>query len=810
MALPTLDAVFASAADKPRRLMLSQWLVNELFQTSDYTSAIYSNSQALANYYTLPEQYLWAKIAVAVGAPRSESDYISLPKNYVWKDIYDAVSGSSGGLLQWNERQAVAHIAAAYRGDTGNPANLATYIDWPWRYQVAAISVANAPDLPTFIRDFAGLKTLNHGVGPTINFTRNTNATYFDSNGILRFAPHNVLRNSQAAGSTNGVIGSGGSLPTHWTYSNDFGNLEVVGSGIDAGLSYVDVRFYGTNSSGSIKKITVIPEGLSQVPATSGQTWTGSFYLKLQNGSLSGVAFLFASVIARQADTSATTPPNFTDSTGQTSTLSRVEATCTITATDAALVNTEVGALVQNGQSIDFTLRIAAPQLERNNSASEYIPTTGVAKYDQPRFDHGPSIITVSGLSDTQYNGEYIYSGEVTGYPYYLKAGVADISITDGPAWLFRDLATGDRFAGDASNAPFPWLVTSWDALEIDPAGVTISQPNDNSKGLLIEESRTNLLQRSAEFNDAYWNKLNATVTANDTVAPDGTTTADAVFETVDNDFHAVSRGAVVPSTGTVTMSVFAKANGRSRFGIQVGVDYGDFNLSAVTASVPFGGISASIEPISNGWYRCAFTVAATADDAYILVFLDGASNSYAGDVTKGMYFWGAQAEQASFPTSYIPTTGATATRAADNAIVNPISSFYNQSEGTLFGEASQIAGNYGFVIELDANSTATRIGISTQFYKVDGTDTIIPDITWSAPVANVIYKHAFAYKSLDYAGIRSGSTLQSAAGELPASALTYLRIGSEPSAAYLNGHIRKVAYWPKRLSNTILQDITT
>jgi uncharacterized iron-regulated membrane protein len=127
MALPTLDAVFASAADQPRRMMLAQWLVNIQY------------SGSVADYYTLPEQYLWAKIAVAAGAPLDEASYISLPKNYVWKAIYDAVSVSGAGLIQWNERQALGHIAAAYRGDTANPANLATYIDWPWRYQVASI-----------------------------------------------------------------------------------------------------------------------------------------------------------------------------------------------------------------------------------------------------------------------------------------------------------------------------------------------------------------------------------------------------------------------------------------------------------------------------------------------------------------------------------------------------------------------------------------------------------------------------------------------------------------------------------------------
>jgi hypothetical protein len=42
----------------------------------------------------------------------------------------------------WSENVALGHIAAAYRGDTGNPANLATYIDWPWRYKVASIIVS--------------------------------------------------------------------------------------------------------------------------------------------------------------------------------------------------------------------------------------------------------------------------------------------------------------------------------------------------------------------------------------------------------------------------------------------------------------------------------------------------------------------------------------------------------------------------------------------------------------------------------------------------------------------------------------------
>jgi hypothetical protein len=93
----------------------------------------------VSNYYDLPERYLWAKIAVAAGASRPEADYVSLPKNYAWSDIYNAVASASGSHTDWTEKQALGHIAAAYRGDTANPEALATYIDWPWRYQVASI-----------------------------------------------------------------------------------------------------------------------------------------------------------------------------------------------------------------------------------------------------------------------------------------------------------------------------------------------------------------------------------------------------------------------------------------------------------------------------------------------------------------------------------------------------------------------------------------------------------------------------------------------------------------------------------------------
>jgi hypothetical protein len=193
MALPTLNATFASAADLPRRQMLARWLVGEL------------GSGSVADYWLLPERYLWAKIAVAAGGSKTEATYISLPTRYVWSDIYNAISGSSAGTIDWSEKEALGRITAAYRGDTGNPANLATYIDWPWRYQVASIiTELSTPSGPTFPSDgllaFWRLDNLTDSSGNGNTLTNNNsvvfvegkigNSAQFDGSNYLSLSTH--------------------------------------------------------------------------------------------------------------------------------------------------------------------------------------------------------------------------------------------------------------------------------------------------------------------------------------------------------------------------------------------------------------------------------------------------------------------------------------------------------------------------------------------------------------------------------------------------------------------------------------------
>ena len=199
-----------------------------------------------------------------------------------------------------------------------------------------------------------------------------------------------------------------------------------------------------------------------------------------------------------------------------------------------------------------------------------------------------------------------------------------------------------------------------------------------------ITSSTTNLLLRSEEFNDASWAKDFTVATANQTTSPNGTVTADKVAEDTSTNFHAVSQYVTGFASGTVlTLSIYAKAAGRSLFRIQTdasgGTGAADFNLSTVTATSGTGIFTAgSIQAVGDGWYRCSVRCTTSTAGAIGLKVLLGTTTigSYTGDGTSGLFLWGAQLEQSATVGPYVPTTTAAAT------------SFGTESLGLLVEEA--------------------------------------------------------------------------------------------------------------------------
>jgi hypothetical protein len=213
---------------------------------------------------------------------------------------------------------------------------------------------------------------------------------------------------------------------------------------------------------------------------------------------------------------------------------------------------------------------------------------------------------------------------------------------------------------------------------------------NGSCPSILVEPQRTNLALRSQEFDNAAWSKINATVTANTIVSPDGTQNADKFVENNGTGEKWIYNVPIVISGSVYTYSVFAKKGERDFIYINAfsnGNRRAWFNLNTGTIGATDAGVSAKIENYGNGWYRCSVTFTAVIGVQFYLLGVSNANNviDYTGDGTSGIYIWGAQNELGSYPTSYIPTTTASVTRNSDVISKTGISSLIGQTEGTIF-----------------------------------------------------------------------------------------------------------------------------
>ena len=220
--------------------------------------------------------------------------------------------------------------------------------------------------------------------------------------------------------------------------------------------------------------------------------------------------------------------------------------------------------------------------------------------------------------------------------------------------------------------------------LDYDPS-------TGESLGILLEEQRTNLLTYSEQFDNAAWGKTNVSVTPNAIAAPDGTTSADLVYELTGSGGKAITINLTASSSTDYTSSVYAKAGTRSVLGLRAdgaGVESSGsisyFDLSSGTVQISAGHTSATIEDAGGGWYRCSITesssVAGGDYQLRIHICQSVGTQIYTGDGTSGIYLWGAQLEAGSFATSYIKTEASQVTWSADDLSITGtnFSDFYN------------------------------------------------------------------------------------------------------------------------------------
>ena len=344
------------------------------------------------------------------------------------------------------------------------------------------------------------------------------------------------------------------------------------------------------------------------------------------------------------------------------------------------------------------------------------------------------------------------------------------------------------------------------------------------SLGLLIEESRANLLTYSEQFDNGAWVKNKVTITPNSTVSPSGTTTADKiVWANNETSSGSVRRSSTDRGTATNPIVSYTLTG----------------TGTATVLSTLATGSNYNIDPVGNGWYRC-WLYDSTADqtlsvyakagefDTMNLQFYINNRYIYAldsvatqGDGTSGIYVWGAQLEAGSFQSSYIPTTTSAVTRAADVASITGtnFSSWYNQSEGTLLSFSRTLGVDLYATATFEltsSNSNAERIALDVtnsynRFSVYGGGDSGTNAIYGVVP-AGTLTKNALAYKLNDVAAVRDGGTvLNDTSVGIPIPNINRAGIGYNLIyGEQKQQHITRLTYYPYRLADATLQEITS
>jgi len=423
-----------------------------------------------------------------------------------------------------------------------------------------------------------------------------------------------------------------------------------------------------------------------------------------------------------------------------------------------------------------------------------------------------------------------VASGSVVGW--VVGQAVSLIVDTDGQydpdateLWLLGNIvsATATQLVFEVtqrtgqSGSATSWTLGSY-APRFDHDPVTLA-----SRGLLIEESRTNLIVQSENHPSISWTKTGVTVAAVTHTAPDGNTSSNLVSEDSSTGLHRLFQGSAYVSGTSYAISVFLKFAGRQFVAITHPAVAANgtaiFDIQNGSVTLQQSGITASMIQHPNGWWRCVVigTSSTTSTQSHIIQgSTTGGSltGSYTGLNGSAFYIYGSHVEAGPFATSYIPTTIGTAVRSADVCSIANTSPFWNSSEFTLFTNANFLSSG--------VDAYASNFNITSGFFGVrrPNTNQAIGIIRSSGVSADIPFgangsfttgsmRMALAHSTGQQAGSLNGATaIQQNSAFVPSSNPPF-NIGYSGTSAYINGYVLAIRYYRKRLPNAKLQALT-
>jgi hypothetical protein len=426
-----------------------------------------------------------------------------------------------------------------------------------------------------------------------------------------------------------------------------------------------------------------------------------------------------------------------------------------------------------------------------NNPATAFWLLVGTAPSNSSNFSifnqpEGSHKYVFVASATTTYLTLYVSNSSTASYTEFDNVSVKEVTFDqpDGTLTLFEHPVNVPR-------------------VEWDSAG--------NRLGLLVEEARTNLVTYSEDFENASWLFYGSglgTVTENQFTSPDGTSNASAIsFNAGDSRFGSTQFTGL--SSGTAyTGSIWIYATVSQNLELLLVEGASDFTRKVVA--------------VSAGWTRFDLSKTLTGTSVYFELATEG--NGTLTDASRlassgDIYIYGAQLEAGSFPTSYIKTTGATATRSIDVQDIQLANFGYNHNKGTVLVEFSQDFdyGSTAFPRAFEIGEpSAQRVNVfvnennggliaGANFNNVNQASLVLKTETDGRIDTT---KVAYAFADDNFAASDDGETVVTDtsgtfSGGTPR---TKLLIGTSGFC----GHIKSIKYYPRRLTNAQLVQLTS
>ncbi len=215
----------------------------------------------------------------------------------------------------------------------------------------------------------------------------------------------------------------------------------------------------------------------------------------------------------------------------------------------------------------------------------------------------------------------------------------------------------------------------------------------------LIEEAKTvgsitNELLYSEEFTQSFWLKTNSTITANDTLAPNGTNTADKIIPNTSNSIHQIKTN-VEYNSSIYTYSIYAKKDFYKNILVWFDGLGGGLGVNLDDSSI-FRNENIQehrVDALANGWYRISITANITTNSRPSIYVYDNSATpqiSFAGNGVNGLFIWGAMLSEGAL-SDYIKTEGTTETKTVETFTDVPRLDWYNSNCPSLLLEPQRL-----------------------------------------------------------------------------------------------------------------------